>query len=76
MILAIQSEIDTINADLAFKDNLLGGICPSGEAVTEIQTDGSLVCRPAGGGGGGAGTPGQLDIVQVYELVENIPPVY
>ena len=71
MVAALQSEIDTINADLALKQNAINGICTNGEAAIEIQANGSLVCAAVGGGTGG-GTGG-LEMLQIEELIAGVP---
>lgn len=65
LISAIQGEIDMIRDDLAFRDKLLGGTCPSGQAATAIQADGSLVCAVVGGGG----STGEMTQFNVYHTV-------
>ncbi|MFZ2540218.1 MAG: hypothetical protein WAW75_00430 [Gallionella sp.] len=69
LIAALQGEIDMINSDLAFRDMLLGGICPSGEAAVEIQANGALVCAVVGGGtGGGSLTVTQFAVFQTVNI--------
>jgi peptidoglycan hydrolase CwlO-like protein len=61
LISALQAEIETINENIALKQNLIDGVCPDGSAVQQINADGSLVCGEAGGG-----TSGQLETVYVW----------
>ncbi|MFZ5524129.1 MAG: hypothetical protein ACOY9D_08635 [Pseudomonadota bacterium] len=69
LITALQGEIDMIRSDLAFRDKLLGGICPNGQAATAIQADGSLVCASVGSGGGAT----QLTQFSVYQIATIAP---
>ena len=57
LIGVIQGELDTINAKLALKQNLINGICPDGSAIQQVLTDGSVICE------GVAGASGQLESV-------------
>lgn len=45
-------------ADTTYLQRRVGGVCGSGYAIREIQTDGSVVCEPVAGGAG--------DITAVY----------
>lgn len=72
LIAALQSEIDMINSDLAFRNRLLGGTCPNGEAAVAIQSDGSLVCAVVGGTGGGVSSIA-VSQFNVFKLVNLTP---
>jgi len=61
LINMLGTEIDIINAELEFKQNLVNGICPDGSAVQQILPDGSVICGAAGGG-----TSGQIETVFSY----------
>jgi hypothetical protein len=64
LIVAIQDEVDTLNAQMALKQNLVNGTCPSGQPILEILDNGSVICD-----GAGSGTSGQLHSVYswIYE---------
>ncbi len=61
LIAAIQGQIDSINAKLELKQNLIDGYCPDGNAIRQILPDGSVICD-----GGAGGTSGQLESVQAF----------
>ena len=75
MISSLQSEIDSINDSLAFKQNLVNGICDDGTAVTQIMPSGSVICGDiTGGGGGGSGTgTSQLVTVRAFSEIFAAP---
>ncbi|MDG6774199.1 hypothetical protein QCB45_07630 [Thiomicrorhabdus sp. ZW0627] len=60
LIQELQADITAANAEIATKQNIINGICPSGEAAISINPDGSIVCA------GSAGGTGVGDIVTVY----------
>jgi hypothetical protein len=64
LIGAIQSQITALNTAIDLKQNLVNGICPSGEAIQKIRTDGSVVCEVAGGG-----SSGQLETETIWTRV-------
>lgn len=47
----LQQQIDTIDEQLTFHENLANGTCPDGSAVVDILDDGSSVCGAVGGSG-------------------------
>jgi len=54
LILAMQDEVAAINALLVLKQNVVDGICPAGQSIREIQSDGSVVCEIDDVASGGA----------------------
>lgn len=70
LIGALQSEVDQINQALAFKQNLVGGTCPSGQAIRQILSDGSVICDAGGG------ASGSLHAVHAYQYQYGAPGQY
>jgi len=56
LITALQQEIGSINERLAMKQNIVNGTCPAGEAVRQINQDGSVACQVLGAGVGSVTT--------------------
>lgn len=63
MIEQLNDQIAQINEALEFKQNVISGSCPSGEAVSQINVDGSVVCQVVSGSGG------QTSTFRVYNFV-------
>ena len=49
---------------VAFKQNVVNGSCPAGQAMAAVNPDGSVVCTPVNGGAG------SLDILITYNYAE------
>jgi peptidoglycan hydrolase CwlO-like protein len=49
LIAAMETEIQAINVILAEKQRIISGSCPEGEAIRQVNADGSVVCEIAGG---------------------------
>jgi predicted nucleic acid-binding Zn-ribbon protein len=61
LIAILQEDILEVERLQAFKEKLVSGQCPNGEALISVQDDGSLVCEPVDGSVNGA-----LYITNVY----------
>lgn len=44
----LEADIEAIQADLALKQYIITGTCPSGEAIREVYADGSVACEVVG----------------------------
>lgn len=69
LIDALLDDIETINAKLELKQNLVNGVCAEGEAIQQVQDDGSVVCGGTSGGGSG-----QLETIAIYASSGYIGP--
>ena len=52
-IAIIEAELLTLNANLLLKQNIVNGVCPTGQAMVSVNigiNDGSIVCAPSSGG--------------------------
>lgn len=67
LINQLQDQVDQIEKALAFKQNVVEGTCPSGEAIRLVNEDGSVVCQNVSGGGGTSAS------FRVYNYVD-VPP--
>lgn len=64
LIAVIESEIGIINSVLEQKQNIIDGVCPSGEqAISEVLADGSVTCTNVNDGG----ESGKLYTYNVYK---------
>jgi len=52
MINQLESKIESLNTALQFKQNVVNGTCPEGEAMSQVNPDGSVVCKVVSGQGG------------------------
>ena len=50
VIESLQDQIDDINTNLALKQDILNGSCPSGSALQSINPDGSITCTSTSSG--------------------------
>ncbi|MEN8200487.1 MAG: hypothetical protein ABFR63_10500, partial [Thermodesulfobacteriota bacterium] len=63
MIGLLQNQIAQINKALELKQNLIAGNCPAGEAVSQVNVNGSVVCQVV------SGSAAQTTTFRVYNSV-------
>jgi hypothetical protein len=68
LINALENEIDAITAALATKQMIVSGNCPPGQAIRQVNSDGTVVCEVDDGGATG------LAIVTAQQCLEGIAP--
>ncbi len=61
-IALLEADIEAIQADLALKQYIITGTCPSGEAIRQVYADGSVACEVVG-------TTGTLRSYRIYRSV-------
>ncbi|MEZ5394925.1 MAG: hypothetical protein R2724_19155 [Bryobacterales bacterium] len=59
---AVQQQLLLVQQELALKQNRVNGVCGTGSAIRQINSDGTVACEAITGGGGGGGTFNSLSV--------------